>query len=692
MTPRDPTTVHRRMVVLSRYSLRGFSAMNGNPARPDVMRSYLRRHALMDEVRPAERALLLSGEEPSPAQITEATWRSEALVALRWAIGDRETLEVGGQVSLTEAVPELGTDDQVRRLLARATLRPTDELRRALELWFVVYWRLRLRKHGVARLDLRQWVVESPYLTVLTAADVPMIGDDLSLDAGAMRPAADELDIEYDDEWPPVENGRWPLHACTPGMLTAGENVLRVASERLAALRWLFGVTTHLDEDGPGCYRPDSPVAADKRVLYGPDAPPLAADAHRYDPSGGMALHRAAWRGDLETLRRLVEAGVDTLAPDIDGDYPIHCAVLGGHHEAMEALASDPFANHLADVEGRMPLHLAASRGDVDAIGVLADGDRVDDGLDLDAVDGRGSTALQEAVRRGHLAAVDRLDALGASLEGALDAAIDADRAAMVRSLAGLDLRVDVEEHGTTPLYRALFTGRLASAEALLDLGADPTFVHPSGTSALHVAADRGATALCLRLLDGGADLDRRLEGMGAVHLAILGGHTECALALVERGADLTGFEQPPLALALRGGSEPLIRWCLARGEPLDSAPEAMRTCAREGWAEALAALLAAGAAPAELDEHGNAPLHWAADRGRAGCIEVLLRAGAPVDLPTAGKRFTPLHLAAMYGHDDCVRLLLAAGADRSARDADAHDALDWAVDGRHGDCVALLT
>ena len=43
-----------------------------------------------------------------------------------------------------QAVPDVDTDDEVRALLATAALRPEVELRRALERWFVVLWRLRL--------------------------------------------------------------------------------------------------------------------------------------------------------------------------------------------------------------------------------------------------------------------------------------------------------------------------------------------------------------------------------------------------------------------------------------------------------------------------------------------------------------------------------------------------------------------
>ena len=606
-------------------------------------------------------------------------------MALRWAIGDRESLPVGGQVSLMQAVPDVDTDEQVRTLLA-TTLRPEEDLRRALELWFVVWWRLRLRRHDVAHINLRRWVAESPYLTRLTAADLPLIDDDLSLDGPVMECAADELDVWRDEGW----TGRVPIRDCTPEMLTAAENVLRVAEERLRALRWLFGVTPHIDGDPPGAYRADSAAGGDEQVLYGPDAPPPPADPDAHDACGGLALHRAAWRGDLPTLQALLDGGADLTATDIDGDYAIHCAVLGGHRAAIEAVvAAEPFMYHIPNGAGRFPLHLAAGRGDVGAIEALAAGsDNAARGLD--ATDGVGpphcSTRSATDTSRRPTAFV----VYGASLDGAMTAAVKADQPDMVRYLVKRGVEVDAVEGDVTPLYRALFAGRWDSAAALLDLGADATFAHESGTAApLHVAADRGATEMCLRLLDRGAEIDRRLGDMTAVHLAFLAGHVDCARALIDRGADSDG---PLLALALRGGAAPLIRWCLDRGEAIAEFPGALIECARAGRVDALNVVLAAGADAGKGQDFGVTPLHAAARHGHAACVDALLAAGAPVDLAATDRRFTALHLAAMYGHDDCVAILLAAGASRDERDADGHHALDWALDSGHDGCVALLT
>lgn len=48
-----------------------------------------------------------------------------------------------------------------------------------------------------------------------------------------------------------------------------------------------------------------------------------------------------------------------------------------------------------------------------------------------------------------------------------------------------------------------------------------------------------------------------------------------------------------------------------------------------------------------------------------SSCVEVLLAAGAAVDLTAAGGQ-TPLFLACEAGKPDCARVLLSAGADRS--------------------------
>jgi ankyrin repeat protein len=645
------------MLVLSRVVLDGFGAHNGNRPDPDANRARLRTFGLEADLLPAERAFIL-GTDPTYRQMTDATWRSEALLALRWAVGDRADLPVGGQVSLMQAVPDLPADATIRAQLdgdadGPVRLRPEPDVVRERERWFAVYWRMRLRSIGVERLNLARWVQDNPYLTVLTPADLPLIDGDLSLDASVMEVARDDesaqpggwrlvlpdgVDAEpAEDDWP-VRDGRVPVRVCEPWMLEAGENVLRVASERLQALRWLLGDTEPFGEHPTGHYEPGSPAAFDKAVLYRDE---------RFSVRGGLPWCHAAWRGDTDRLRSLLDSGVPTMLADVDGDLALHCAALGGHREALALLleADKPIGHHLEDGAGRTVVDLAAARGDLELIDTVV----------AAAPDWRRDTALLAAVRAGHAHAASHLIGLGAPIDGdlgaALDAAVDADSPELVRCLA---------EHGSTvdgpALYRAVGRGRFAAAAALVDLGADVDHADETGTAVLLLAADRGATDLCLRLLDAGADPAVRLQTFGPVHFAMLGGHTDTALALIDRGADVSGADQPLVSVALSGGSATLVRWCLDHGHV--PPPDAVERAVSGNHAEILRALIAAGERVDVANASGITPLHLAADRGHADLVEILLAAGAPTDPVVPGQNRTALDLAELHGHDACVRLL----------------------------------
>jgi len=70
-------------------------------------------------------------------------------------------------------------------------------------------------------------------------------------------------------------------------------------------------------------------------------------------------------------------------------------------------------------------------------------------------------------------------------------------------------------------------------------------------------------------------------------------------------------------------------------------------------------------------DEEGLTLLHWAADRGQADMVQLLLnRDLALLDARDGGGQ-TALHYAASCGHCEVVRLLLDRGADPSLEDED---------------------
>ncbi|MBV8299865.1 MAG: ankyrin repeat domain-containing protein [Candidatus Eremiobacteraeota bacterium] len=82
--------------------------------------------------------------------------------------------------------------------------------------------------------------------------------------------------------------------------------------------------------------------------------------------------------------------------------------------------------------------------------------------------------------------------------------------------------------------------------------------------------------------------------------------------------------------------------------------------------------------------------LHFAADRGRADIIAVLLDGGGASYIDSLGLGWTPLGMAARKGHGDAVRVLIASGADVDAHDAEhiGNTPLADAVQGRFPDIV----
>jgi ankyrin repeat protein len=90
--------------------------------------------------------------------------------------------------------------------------------------------------------------------------------------------------------------------------------------------------------------------------------------------------------------------------------------------------------------------------------------------------------------------------------------------------------------------------------------------------------------------------------------------------------------------------------------------------------------LLAAGADTEYRDHNSDRAMIWAAHRGHAATVELLLEAGSPPDADLDPNGATPLMGAARYTHGDVVRLLLDSGADVMRRDQSQETALHRAA------------
>ena len=248
-----------------------------------------------------------------------------------------------------------------------------------------------------------------------------------------------------------------------------------------------------------------------------------------------------------------------------------------------------------------------------------------------------------------------------------IEAAASQDSSAF-RSL--LDLGVDVnavEVDGTTALHWAAHRDNVEMASALLAAGADVSANNRYGVAALSLAAVNGNAAMVALLLDAGADADTAMaENETALMTAARTGVPAAVQLLLDAGAEVNAREswrgQTALMWAAGEGNLEVAKVLLAHGADVHARSDrgftALLFAARDGKVDLIRPLLAAGAGvdeslpsrAAERTESGQSnaaqtgmtPLLLAAGSAHYQLAAVLLEEGAdPNDAPLG---WTALH------------------------------------------------
>jgi len=192
------------------------------------------------------------------------------------------------------------------------------------------------------------------------------------------------------------------------------------------------------------------------------------------------------------------------------------------------------------------------------------------------------------------------------------------------------------------------------------------------GSVPLIYAAHRGHLEVVEVLLAGGAEVDARETGSGttALHWAAEGGHMGVAQRLLEAGAEIEAVDQwfglTPLgwgtavdwAPGFRSNRPATVELLLARDARMDpfaaivmEEGEALRAMAPERLAQRLGFV-----------GEGQQPLHFAAARGNARLVRLLVELGAGPN-ERSGFGLTPLAEAVRAGQAETAAALRALGA-----------------------------
>jgi ankyrin repeat protein len=277
----------------------------------------------------------------------------------------------------------------------------------------------------------------------------------------------------------------------------------------------------------------------------------------------------------------------------------------------------------------RPPLLEAAKSGDKDALKAL-----LQKGVNVNATEGDGTTALHWASYRDDLESADLLIRAGAKVNAANDL-------------------------GVTPLWTACQNGSEPMVRRLLAAGADPNAKLLLGETPLMVASRAGNAGIAEELLARGADPDvRAARGQTALMWAVAQRHPDVVKVLLAHRADIHARSEAwseVMAVSPHGYLD------YNRAIPHGS-DTALLFAARVGDLESAKLLVAAGANVNDMDAWGVSATVLAAHSGFTELVEFFLDKGADPNAAKAG--FTALHEAIMRRDSRMVGALLAHGAD----------------------------
>jgi len=284
---------------------------------------------------------------------------------------------------------------------------------------------------------------------------------------------------------------------------------------------------------------PQAVAAPHVRPAPLPREPEVRPTVHTPVANTVADLIDAAQRGDVVAILNLAHKGANINGADQNGLTPLLAAIGKGSAtpELIQKLLKAGADATLRDAQGRDALSLAVERDDVNSIVALLTASS--------KLAGKAAGALIAAAGHNHVEAMKAM----------IDNGVDVNAA---------------DKHGRTALASAVQEADPETVQFLLEHSADPNHKNADGMNALMLAAARGKRDIVQAVIEKIGNInDRNAGGETALMQAARASNAEVVKTLVDAGSDVNAVDfdmATPLMAAASAGQNETVQLLLEKG------------------------------------------------------------------------------------------------------------------------------